>query len=219
MTEPLLEYRDLQRCESPRFAPISFHVNDQDLILCQGDSGVGKSLFLRSLVLLDPCKGTIVFNGALVIDSELPAFRAQVIYLMQGASLPKVGTVRDLLKEPFEWGVHRNRHWDEARVFSWLEPFGYSHEFLDFQTQHLSGGESQVVALVRALLLGPRVLLLDEPTSALDADKTATFETLVKQWMQQSRHAAIWVSHDAEQAQRLASRRFRVETERVLVDV
>ena len=70
----------------------------------------------------------------------------------------------------------------------------------------MSGGESQIVALVRVLQLEPTLLFLDEPTAALDDHTTRMIERLVTNWFEPSERALIWVSHNKEQIARVADR-------------
>ncbi len=76
----------------------------------------------------------------------------------------------------------------------------------------LSGGEAQLVALLRAIQLDPQVLLLDEPTAALDREATGAVEQLVELWFadERDRRATVWVSHDGRQAARVAGAILRV---------
>ena len=85
-----------------------------------------------------------------------------------------------------------------------LTHLGRDESFLDKPVGELSGGESQLVALLRAVQLDPKVLLLDEPTASLDAEATAAVETLVADWQAESAgaRAVVWVSHDTGQAER-----------------
>ncbi len=78
----------------------------------------------------------------------------------------------------------------------------------------LSTGERLRLALVRALIVRPRVLLLDEPTAALDAASVMAVESLIKTRMRAGL-AVLWVTHDAEQAKRVAHRLLVVEAGQV----
>lgn len=89
---------------------------------------------------------------------------------------------------------------------------------LTARTADLSGGESQIVAITRALLLDPDVLLLDEPTSALDRDTEHRFENLMQDWVGQGERAIVWVTHRADQAERIATRFMSVDEGKVVID-
>ena len=96
-------------------------------------------------------------------------------------------------------------------MIEWLASVGKQAPFLDQQHAELSGGESQIVALLRAMQLKPNVLLLDEPTSALDADTSRKVETLLIDWVQATNDRSfIWVTHDTQQAQRVSNRTLRM---------
>src|SRR5437762_2775167 len=79
---------------------------------------------------------------------------------------------------------------------------------------HLSTGERLRLALVRAVMMQPKVLLLDEPTAALDVASVAAVESLIKARMRRGL-AVLWVTHDAEQAKRVAHRLLVVEAGQV----
>jgi len=84
-----------------------------------------------------------------------------------------------------------------------LSQLGKSVGFLDRRASVLSGGEGQIVGLVRALLLEPEVLLLDEPTAHLDAEATERVEEVVLEWVDAGDRAALWTSHDRAQVDRV----------------
>jgi putative ABC transport system ATP-binding protein len=81
---------------------------------------------------------------------------------------------------------------------------------------NLSGGETQITALLRALQLDPTVLLLDEPISALDPETARAVEALLLEWVDEAalERAWVWVTHGAAQADRIARRTVRVRAGR-----
>ncbi|HRW10995.1 MAG TPA: ATP-binding cassette domain-containing protein, partial [Caldilineaceae bacterium] len=78
--------------------------------------------------------------------------------------------------------------------------------FADREITHLSGGEAQRVSLARTLANRPAVLLLDEPTSALDERAAQGIEALLQRILQEEKLTALMITHDTEQAARLANR-------------
>ena len=115
------------------------------------------------------------------------------------------GTVEDNLRFTFSLKTSRKRRFELAAVTTLLGHAGKAPDFLEKSAADLSGGESQVVSLIRTLQLNPEVLLLDEPTAALDPTSSREVEALIDAWFagDQSR-ACIWVSHDLDQAQRMS---------------
>ena len=88
-----------------------------------------------------------------------------------------------------------------------LRATGRDDSFLRQRTERLSGGEAQIVAVVRALLVAPSVLLLDEPTASLDSGTARAIEELIRHWVSASPDRAfIWTSHDRAQLERIAGR-------------
>lgn len=221
MSSPiLLEARDLCRSKADGGLLLD-HVNVSvavgERVAVAGPSGAGKTLLLRALATLDPLtSGEIRYRGQPISRQGTPAFRAQVIYLHQRPSLFE-GTIEDNLRIPMTLNVHRHRTFDRDRVVHWLEKFGRTAEVLSKRDRDLSGGETQIVALIRAIQCDPTILLLDEATSALDHDMVRSAETLVHEWRTGER-SAVWVSHDAAQAQRIADRTIRMNQGRVMPD-
>ena len=173
-----------------------------------GPSGAGKTLLLRALALLDPLDTGVVLWKATPVDAgAIPDLCRQADRIFTSGPPLFEGTVEDNLREPFLLQAHRGRHFDQDLVLKFLAKLGRDASFLAKNQRDLSGGEIQIVALVRALQLSPSLLLLDEPTAALDPETARAVEKLVRDW--QSAHgerAFVWVSHDAEQIQRVADR-------------
>lgn len=208
----LIEARGLSRTNplnhEPLLQPTNLRLHAGERVVLSGSSGSGKSLLLRSLALLDsPDTGTLEAFGLPIPVHGIPAYRTQVGYVAQRAALLE-GSVEDSLRVPFSLKALRGRSFDSRQATELLKKAGKLPEFLGKPAAELSGGEAQVVALVRVLLLAPRVLLLDEPTSALDPQSVAAVEALVTDWFTQAPEARayIWVTHDPEQARRMGNR-------------
>jgi putative ABC transport system ATP-binding protein len=187
---------------------LSFRVGNGDRVAIVGPTGSGKTLLLRSLALLDPIdEGLVLWRGQQVPSHGVPNFRRQVIYLHQRPALIE-GTVESNLRLPFMFNVRGNVGFDRKQVLDMLQIVGRGEVFLDCSSHELSGGEGQLVALVRALQLNPAVLLLDEPTASVDAGTAESIEQLVSLWHKQadSGRAVLWVTHDREQSGRIANR-------------
>ncbi len=191
---------------------LSLEVRQGDRIAIHGPIGAGKSLFPRALSLLDPLDaGEIRWQGRRVLDHEIPSYRRQVGYLQQNPALAE-GTAEDNLRLPFTLGVYRDRAFDPEHALELLDHLGRDRSFLQRESADLSGGERQILALVRLLQLDPLVLLLDEPTAALDPDTTRRAADLITSWAEgrMSEGAYLWVSHDDELTQERSNRRLRL---------
>ena len=187
---------------------VSVEVHAGDRVAVTGSSGAGKTLLLRALSLLDPIdEGEVLWNDRPISNRQVNAFRSQIVYLHQRPSLPE-GSVEDVLRSPFLLLVHRQQQFDRDRLLDWLTALGRDARFLTKWSGDLSGGEAQIVALLRAMQLDPAVLLLDEPTAAMDATTRQAAERLVEDWVAEAadRRATVWVSHDPAQAGRAAQR-------------
>ncbi|MFC5428109.1 ATP-binding cassette domain-containing protein [Paraburkholderia denitrificans] len=213
----LVEARQITRHDPQRALTL---LQPTDFALCAGEraaltgpSGSGKSVFLRALALLDPLDaGMVLWNGEPVARTSIPRFRRHIAYLRQRPALLD-GTVEDNLRYPYSLAVYRDVQFDAACAEKLFSAAGRSADFLARPASELSGGEAQIVALVRVLQLDPDVLLLDEPTASLDPDSARAVEALVGGWFGRNpdRRATVWVSHDLAQAARVANRRLGMQ--------
>ena len=189
---------------------VSIDVPAGTCIAVTGPSGSGKTLLLRALALLDPLDaGEVRFNGRPVRGEHVPKFRRWIVYLHQRPTIAEEG-VEAALRRPFSLSVHRDRSFDRGRIVDLLGQLGREENFLAKTVGNLSGGERQIVALLRAVQLDPNVLLLDEPTAALDRRTAMAVETLLGHWIKDGR-AAVWVTHGAEQAARVGQQTLRMQ--------
>ncbi|MFZ5830093.1 MAG: ABC transporter ATP-binding protein [Planctomycetota bacterium] len=195
---------------------ISFTLRSGDRVALVGPSGAGKTLALRATALLDPLDdGEVRWEGQRIGRDEVPRYRTRVVYVHQRPALIEE-TAEAALQRPFALRVHRGARFDLEQLNRWLRQLGRPDEFLHKRVSNLSGGEIQLTALLRALQLGPRVLLLDEPTAALDATTAAAVERLLLEWVDGADgRAFVWVGHDAAQSVRVANRTLRIEAGRL----
>jgi putative ABC transport system ATP-binding protein len=188
--------------------PTDFTLAGGDRVAISGPSGSGKSVLLRALALLDPLSdGYVRWRGEAVSRAAIPRYRRAIAYIRQRPALLD-GTVEDNLRYPFSLRVYRDARFDRARVEALAMRAGRGAGFLERPASELSGGEAQIVALIRVLQLAPEVLLLDEPTASLDPESTSASEALIHAWFDDAAtpRAWVWVSHDPAQAARVGKR-------------
>lgn len=193
------------------FRDVSFSVDAANRITLVGPSGSGKSLLLKSLALLHPFdEGQVNWLGEKVCGNRVPSFRSEVMYVPQRA--PEVdGSVEAFLEVPFSFAANAAKSYDRGLAVSSLKTLGREDDFLAKPQRDLSGGERQIAALVRSVLLNPKVLLLDEPTSAMDGETASQAEKLVADWCaEDSSRSTVWVTHDLEQAERVSRTQIRM---------
>ncbi|MDK3160195.1 ATP-binding cassette domain-containing protein [Kamptonema cortianum] len=208
-TYPLLEVQNLGRQIESRWIwrNFTFAVQPGERLAVTGPSGSGKSLLLRAIATLDPIQtGEIAFCSKPLSQWSVPEYRTQVIYLHQRPALWE-GTVEFNLQRVFTLKSHRHKTYSREMILHYLDKLGRSSQFLQQPSSSLSGGESQIVAFLRALQLSPQIFLLDEPTASLDAETVRQFELLVQTWQaEDTNRAYLWTSHDPSQLKRITDR-------------
>ncbi len=129
------------------------------------------------------------------------------------------GSVEDALREPLGFQLHKDVAFDRDQLNQLIRQLGRDEQFLGKETADLSGGEQQLLAIVRALQLQPKVLLLDEPTSALDAESSRQVEDLLTDWVNKPARAYAWVTHDRSQASRIANRTVELDQGKIVGEI
>ncbi|WP_159864573.1 molybdenum ABC transporter ATP-binding protein [Novosphingobium sp. 9U] len=170
-----------------------------------GPSGAGKTSVLDAVAgLVTPQSGRIAVCEQVLFDRangvNLAPEQRACGYVFQDNRLFPHRSVRENLL--FGWGlVPPERRWMEpgdAVAFLGIE------HLLDRMPRHLSGGEAQRVAIGRALLSGPRVLLMDEPLASLDAARREEIMRVIERVRDELRIPILYVSHDRAEVERLA---------------
>jgi phosphate-transporting ATPase len=196
-SSPMLEVQELH---TPLLKLASFSLAMGACIALRGPSGAGKTLLLRAIADLDPNAGSVRLQGRDRATIPAPEWRRLVGYVPA---------------EPGWWAETVGGHfanWPAAVPI--LARLGFSEETKAWPISRLSTGERLRLALARALIVRPKVLLLDEPTAALDTASVTAVETLIASEMQAGL-AVLWVTHDPAQAGRVAERQFVMEAGRL----
>ena len=187
---------DVQELHTPILKPASFSLAMGECIALRGPSGAGKTLLLRAIADLDPNGGSARLQGRDRATIPGPEWRRLVGYVPA---------------EPGWWAETVGEHfvsWPTAVPM--LARLGFPDETKAWPISRLSTGERLRLALARALIVRPKVLLLDEPTAALDAASVAAVEALIGSKIQAGL-SALWVTHDPAQAGRIAERQLVME--------
>jgi tungstate transport system ATP-binding protein len=168
-----------------------------------GPNGAGKSTLLRVLALLErPATGRVLFRGeGAHAGGDLLALRRRFGVVLQGAPLCDTTVYRNVAMGLRFRGL-RGPDVDR-RIHLWLERFGIAH-LSGRRAGSLSGGEAQRTVLARAFVLDPEVLFLDEPFAALDAPTRDSLLNDLESILRDARTTVITVTHDREEAARLA---------------
>jgi osmoprotectant transport system ATP-binding protein len=165
-----------------------------------GPSGCGKSTLLRLIVgLISPDSGRVLFDGLEVAPANVDQIRHRIGYVIQeGGLFPHLdGAGNATLLAGY---LGRDRAWMESRVSELCTLVRIPRELLQRYPRELSGGERQRVALMRALMLDPEVLLLDEPLAALDAITRRQLQSELKDVFARLAKTVMLVTHDLHEA-------------------
>ncbi|MBS0531582.1 MAG: molybdenum ABC transporter ATP-binding protein [Proteobacteria bacterium] len=171
-----------------------------------GASGAGKTSLISMIAgLLTPDRGLISVDGEMLDDTSqrlhVAAHRRRIGYVFQDARLfPHLDVRRNL-----DYGRRMNRLTSDAAQEARLNEMLNIGHLLDRRPGQLSGGERQRVALGRALLAQPRLLLLDEPLGSLDDDRKAEILPYLIRLRDEAGVPMVYVSHDADELRQLAS--------------
>jgi molybdate transport system ATP-binding protein len=183
-----------------------------------GPSGAGKTTIINMIAgLTKPDRGRIVLGGETLFDAEaridVPAFRRHIGCVFQeGRLFPHLS-----VKHNLDYGRWMSGLAADAENFAHVVALLDIGHLLDRRPGRLSGGERQRVAIGRALLMRPRVLLLDEPLASLDAARKGEILPYLERLRDEAKVPMIYVSHDASEVRRLATRVVMLDGGRVSV--
>ena len=181
-----------------------------------GPSGAGKTTLVNAIAgLIAPDRGRIAIDGTVLFDSErrinLPPHRREIGYIFQeGRLFPHFSVSRNL-----DYGRRMRGLPEDAKQLERIVSLLDIGHLLERRPGKLSGGERQRVAIGRALLARPRLLLLDEPLASLDAARKREILPYLERMRDEFGVPMVYVSHQAAELRRIATAVVRLEAGRV----
>ncbi|WP_207592362.1 dipeptide ABC transporter ATP-binding protein [Halomontanus rarus] len=200
---------------------ISLDIYENDVVVLVGESGCGKTTFGKTAVgLQEPTAGSVKYKGQDIWDLKrtggdgsmsFDAVRRalQIVHQDPGSALNAHRRVGTSLEVPLKrWNPELDGNDRKSRIVSLLEHVGMApaEDYIDRYPHQLSGGEQQRVALIRAMLMNPDLILADEPVSALDVSLRVEMMDLMIELQEQFDTSYLFVSHDLSNARYIAEK-------------
>lgn len=216
----LLEARDLQvrypdahPAAAPALQGVDFTLARGERLAIVGESGSGKTTLARALLRLVPLAGgQVLLRGedlAILTPGELRARRQamQMIFQDPIASLDPRMRIEDIVAEPLDCSATRlDRAARHARVVELTGSMGLAAAMLSRRPRTFSGGQAQRIAIARALICGPEILLCDEPVASLDLATRRQVLALLRARCEERGLALLFISHDLPAVYQLCER-------------
>jgi ABC-type branched-subunit amino acid transport system ATPase component len=201
----------------PMLHEVDLTVRSHEIVGLVGRNGAGKTTFVRALMGLIPARrGRVSLDGADL--SRLPAFaraRAGLGYVPQGRMIFPDLTVEDNLVLGAELDFYGGR----SNIRRVLEEFPRLAERLGQRGGTLSGGEQQMLAIARALVGSPRVLLLDEPTAGIQPNIVEELVLRLRAFSADKRLTTLLIEQDADVVAALAHRVYVMDRGRIVAEI
>ncbi len=212
MSRPLLDISSLNAYygKSHVLQDIDLHVNAGELVVVVGRNGMGKTTLLRSILGLPPVqrKGNVVFDGQETVEKMTHEIAAMGIgYVPQGRLLFPSLNIDEHLR--FAYCKKKDGPWSPETVYEVFPELKERTQYFDMSGTSLSGGEQQMLAIGRALVTNPSLLMMDEPSEGLAGRVIQRVEE-VCQHLTSCGMAILLVEQNIEMAQILADRAYVV---------
>ena len=213
MNTPVLEIKNLHKSFGDNHVLNGFNLElyEGENLVIMGKSGSGKSVMIKCLVgLMAATSGSIKirdFDITSLGRKELDVLRTEIGFLFQGSALYDSMTVRENLEFP----LRRNKdkvdgsQTNEELVIEALENVGLA-DAIDLMPAELSGGMQRRVALARALILKPKIILYDEPTTGLDPITAKEIIQLMRTIQKTYKTSSLIITHDVDCARVISNR-------------
>ena len=200
-TTPLIEFKNITKSFGSQtvLQNVNLQIYEGEVTTIIGLSGSGKSVLLKHIIgLLKPDEGTILFHGKPLTEmkkSEISALLTRISYMFQGNALFDSLTVYDNIALPLIETTNLKKAEIHRRVMARIEQtelIEASHKY----PSELSGGMQKRVALARALITDPQIVLFDEPTTGQDPVRKNAILSMIAQYQRKFNFTAIMVSHE-----------------------
>jgi phospholipid/cholesterol/gamma-HCH transport system ATP-binding protein len=208
--EPILRIKDLKKSfgDNHVLNGFSLELLEGENLVLMGKSGSGKSVMIKCLVgLVQPDKGSIEIKGkdiTKLTQKEFNELRTELGFLFQGSALYDSMTVRENLEFP----MRRQNKTDKESlklVLEALESVGLT-EAIDLMPEELSGGMKRRIALARAIILRPKIIIYDEPTTGLDPITAKEIIQLMRNIQKNYKTSSLIITHDVDCARVISNR-------------
>ncbi|GIU17514.1 ATP-binding cassette domain-containing protein [Shewanella sp. MBTL60-007] len=210
MTTPLLKVNDLRksyyagykrfkRQYNHALSPVSFELNRGETLAIVGEAGSGKTTIARILVGAEVRSGGEIFFEGEPLDKHDLKQRCRLIRMIfqdPNTSLNPRLTIGELLDEPLKFNTDLDSSERKAQVIDKLKKVGLLPEHSDFYPHMISEGQKQRVAVARALMLDPKIIIADEALTALDLSVRSQILNLLLELQQEMGLSYIFVSHN-----------------------
>ena len=208
-TNTILRFENvgLKAALGPRYLlkAITFSLMEGDRLAIVGPSGAGKTSLLRLMNrLIDPSEGSIVYGISPLPSHPIIPLRQSMPLVLQESRLLGMD-VRNALAYPLTLRKLKEQA-IEQRLEQWMERLHLPKDWLPRTEVQLSVGQRQLVAIARALMVQPQMLLLDEPTAALDVGRRSHLVETLVDYSQATPCTMIMVSHDLDIAQQFCTK-------------
>jgi phospholipid/cholesterol/gamma-HCH transport system ATP-binding protein len=201
MTQPLIEFRDVYKTlgTTAVLRGTSLTIPKGQITTIIGKSGTGKSVFFKHVIgLLQPDAGEIICDGQPMSNmtrGELWEWRGKFSYMFQNMALFDSMTVYENIALPLDQGTDLPRSEIRTRVHTRLEQLDLTGIDAKYPSE-LSGGMQKRVAMARALITDPQIILFDEPTTGLDPIRKNAVHSMISEYQSKFGFTVMLISHE-----------------------
>ncbi|MDT1957448.1 betaine/proline/choline family ABC transporter ATP-binding protein [Carnobacterium divergens] len=185
---------------------VNLNFEKGEFIAFIGTSGSGKTTTMRMINrMIEPTSGQILINGEDIAKTDPVELRRKIGYVIQQIGLMPHMTIREnivLVPKLLKWPEDKRKEIADRLI----KLVDLPNDFLERYPSELSGGQQQRIGVVRALAADQDIILMDEPFGALDPITREALQDLVKQLQQEMGRTIIFVTHDMDEALKLADR-------------